>query len=134
VRRNVAERHGETAWRSEAEDPWTAAFAAVRAARAADQDDLVPYWLQPGSAAIERYVPALPFSKDAERFARVRRQVTLYRMVFGQPRQDDLVAYLQEQMGQAEAERLAELVRVDLSPPAAEAIAGISRETRQSAF
>jgi len=61
----------------------------------------------PGTAKIERYVPALPFSRDEERYARVLRQVTLYRMVFGQPRQDDLLAYLQETVGQGEAERLA---------------------------
>lgn len=116
VRRNVADSFGADALRSSARDPWAAAFKAARLARPEDQDDLVPFWLQPGAANIERYVPALPYSKDAERFARVRRQVTLYRMVFGQPRQDDLIAYLQEQVGQAEAERLAELVRIDLSP------------------
>jgi hypothetical protein len=116
VRRNVAAGFADEAVRSADADPWAAAFRAAHDARGADQDDLVPYWLQAGPAAIERYVPALPFSKDAERLRHVRKQVTLYRMVFGQPRQDDLIAYLQEHVGQAEAERLAELVRVDLLP------------------
>jgi hypothetical protein len=116
VRRNVAAGFADEAVRSLDADPWETAFRAAREARDADQDDLVPYWLQTGPAAIERYVPALPFSKDAERLRRVRRQVTLYRMVFGQPRQDDLIAYLQEHMGQEEAERLAKLARVDLAP------------------
>jgi hypothetical protein len=116
VRRNVAVGFADVALRSGDSDPWSAAFRAAQEARAADQDDLVPYWLQTGPAAIERYVPALPFSKDAERLRRIRRQVALYRMVFGQPRQDDLIAYLQEHVGQEEAERLAELVRVDLRP------------------
>ncbi len=116
VRRNVAAGFADEALRSTNPDPWAAAFDAARDARGPDQDDLVPYWLQDGPAAIERYVPALPFSKDAERLRHVRRQVTLYRMVFGQPRQDDLIAYLQEHVGQDEAERLAELVRVDLAP------------------
>jgi hypothetical protein len=114
VRKNVAERFGAEA--IGADEPWAEAFKLARDARPNDQDDLVPYWLQPGSAQIERYVPALPFSRDAERYARVRRQVTLYRMVFGQPRQDDLLAYLQNHVGQAEAERIAELIRIDLSP------------------
>jgi hypothetical protein len=119
VRRNVAEAFGAAAVRGDEPDAWAAAFDAARLARPEDQDDLVPFWLQPGAAQIERHVPALPYSRDAERYARVRRQVTLYRMVFGQPRQDDLIAYLQEQVGQAEAERLAELVRIDLSPKGA---------------
>lgn len=118
VRKNVAARFGASAVHSGATDPWAEAFAAAKRARPSHQDDLVPFWIQPGRFEIERYVPAIPFSRDAERYARVRRQVTLYRMVFGQPRQDDLIAYLQDQLGQAEAERLAELVRIDLSPRA----------------
>jgi hypothetical protein len=116
VRRNVAERHRDVAMADPESDPWAAAFDAALTSRDADQDDLVPFWLMPGTAKIERYVPALPFSRDEERYARVLRQVTLYRMVFGQPRQDDLIAYLQETVGQGEAERLAGLVRVDLAP------------------
>jgi hypothetical protein len=121
VRRNVATAFGLEALRGTTPDPWAAAFSAAVAARSPTEDDLVPFWLAHGAAQIERYVPALPYSKDAERFARVRRQLTLYRMVFGQPRQDDLIAYLQEQVGQLEAERLAELVSIDLSPKAPEA-------------
>jgi hypothetical protein len=117
VRRNVAEHHSNAVVASKERDPWTAAFAAAVAARRANDDDLVPYWLQPGSTVIERYVPALPLSRDEERFERVKQQVTLYRMVFGQPRQDDLLAYLQATLGQDAAERLATLLKVDLSPP-----------------
>jgi len=116
VRRNAAERFGNAAILDARNDPWAAAFEAARISRSADQDDLVPFWLMPGTAKIERYVPALPFSRDEERHARVLRQLTLYRMVFGQPRQDDLIAYLQETVGQEEAERLAGLVRIDLAP------------------
>lgn len=118
VRRNVAEAFGQIALATATadNDPWTAAFDAARAARPADQDDLVPYWLQTGSSAIERHVPLLPLSKDAERYARVLRQVTLYRMVFGQPRQDDLIAYLQAEVGDEQAARIADLVRIDLAP------------------
>lgn len=47
-----------------------------------------------GGSAIERYVPTLPLSRDAERIANRRGALALYRMVFGQPRQDELVRYL----------------------------------------
>jgi hypothetical protein len=116
VRRNVAAAYGDAALDSDAADPWRSAFQLAKDQRAAGADDLVPYWLCEGPARIRRYVPALPHSRDAERFERLRRQVTLYRMVFGQPRQDDLVAYLQSSVGQDEAERLCMELRVDLSP------------------
>ncbi len=114
---NVAEHHAGAAIRSAELDPWMAAFDAAVLARPASEDDLVPYWLQHGSAVIERYVPALPLSRDAERFERVRHLVTLYRLAFGQPRQDDLLAYLQQTLGQADAEDLAEVLKIDLAPP-----------------
>ena len=53
-----------------------------------------PYWLFPGSAKIERHVPVLPFSRDVDRFNELRRALTIYRMVFGQSRQEDLMTYL----------------------------------------
>jgi hypothetical protein len=37
-------------------------------------------------------------------------------MVFGQPRQEDLITYLRDHMGQDDAEQLAELARIDLGP------------------
>lgn len=117
VRRNVAERFGRRAISTGTPDVWGEAFMAAKDARDPGQDDLVPFWLQPGSAQIERHVPALPYTRDMQRYARVKRQVTLYRMVFGQPRQDDLLAYLQEQLGHEKAAELGELIRIDLSPP-----------------
>ena len=39
----------------------------------AGENDLVPYWLFPGDVKIERHVPALPFSREVERFQSLRR-------------------------------------------------------------
>ena len=60
----------------------------------AQESDLVPYWLFPGDAKIERHVPAMPFSREVERLHELRRSLAIYRMVFGQSRQEDLIAYL----------------------------------------
>ena len=38
-------------------------------------------------------------------------------MVFGQNRQEDLVHYLIEQLGEAHLSQIGEKLRVDLSPP-----------------
>lgn len=65
---------------------------------------------------IERHVPMLPLSREVGRFARLRRSVTLYRMVFGQPRQEDLLEFLMGQMTEGEAMTQAEELRLDLGP------------------
>jgi hypothetical protein len=38
-------------------------------------------------------------------------------MVFGQPRQDELLAYLLEYLPAGEIEKYVELLRMDLAPP-----------------
>jgi hypothetical protein len=38
----------------------------------------------------------LPFSREVIRLAWLKRSLTVYRLAFGQPRQDDLLDYLQQ--------------------------------------
>lgn len=122
VRKNLASVHGADAIRSGAKDPWTEMFDRARAGRAESDTDLVPYWIYAteGGACIERHVPTLPLSRDAARFDDLVRSLAVYRMVFGQPRQDDLVelllAQLPEDEDQAERQALLEELRIDLSP------------------
>jgi hypothetical protein len=49
--------------------------------------------------------------------ANVRRSLVLYRMVFGQNRQEDLVEYLLKRLPEESVTQLVDLCRVDLSPP-----------------
>ena len=60
---------------------------------------------------------ALPLSRDQERWARLQDALALYRLAFGQPRQEDMLAALQRRGIVATPERIAEL-RIDLRPPA----------------
>jgi hypothetical protein len=119
VRKNVAAVHRPVAFGPEA-DPWQALFAAASASREAHLSEIVPYWVYapPGGARIERHVPALPLSRDVQRLEALRRSLAAYRLVFGQPRQDDLVAYLQQRFDDAELRALLDELRIDLSPPA----------------
>ena len=78
--------------------------------------DIVPFWVYEGPARIQRLVPLIPLSREVERLERLKRSLAAYRMVFGQPRQEDLVAYLQGRMGDEELGELAERLRIDLSP------------------
>jgi hypothetical protein len=95
VRLNVAHNHGRELWARGAasSDPWAQMFAAARAATGSDTD-LAPYWLCEGPVKVERRVPILPFSREILRLEWLKRSLTVYRLAFGQPRQDDLLRYL----------------------------------------
>ena len=83
------------------EDPWERLFTAARASRRDSDSDLVPYWIfeAPGGDSIERRIFNMPFSRDEARYKRLRKSLSLYRLVFAQTRQEDLLAYLTEQVG-----------------------------------
>ncbi|MDP9420622.1 MAG: helicase C-terminal domain-containing protein [Actinomycetota bacterium] len=114
IRRNIAAAHRSDALRSKARDPWDAAFDAAAATRPAGANDLFPYWVYPGPAAIERHIPQFPLSRDDQRYQRVRNTLTLYRLAFGQPRQEDLLALLQH--GDALSTKDGDTGLVDLRP------------------
>lgn len=117
VRKNIAGAFAVEALRQGGSDVWEAAFALGRAGRSVQENDLVPYWLFPGDAKIERHVPALPFSREVERLYGLRRSLAIYRMVFGQSRQEDLMTYLLSQIPEDEREGIVSELQIDLSPP-----------------
>lgn len=100
VRRNVALRFGLAGLGNGAfdgGDPWQHLFElAAGESAAADSTQLRPYWIYEveGGAKIERRVPVLPFSREVAQLARLKRELTLYRLAFGQPRQEDLLQLL----------------------------------------
>jgi hypothetical protein len=118
VRRNVAGAHGREVLASPSPDPWSAMFQLARLSpKARGKSELVPYWVYPGRHKIERYVPSLPLSREHQRLARLLKSLALYRLVFGQPRQEDLVALLSERLEQGKIARAVRDLRIDLSPP-----------------
>lgn len=117
IRKNVAEHHRAAAFTKRSSDPWEAMFAdARRHARKQNSNELEPFWIYEGAAKIERHLPILPLSREVERLDQLRRSLAAYRLVFGQPRQEDLVAYLEKRAPAEEIERLAQQLRVDLTP------------------
>jgi hypothetical protein len=117
IRKNVAERHHAAAFSGRVTDPWVAMFEqAVRECRHRELRDIEPFWVYEGSAHIERHVPLLPLSREVERLAQLRRSLAAYRLVFGQPRQEDLVAYLGDRMSPETLESLVQQLRINLTP------------------
>jgi hypothetical protein len=115
VRKNVAaDHHGHV---SADGDPWDAMFARAAEQRGPGDTEVTPYWVYPGEAKVERHVPMLPLSREVGRYARLKRSVAAYRMAFGAPRQEELVAYLTSTHDERELADLGQRLRVDLSPP-----------------
>ncbi|MBI4521709.1 MAG: hypothetical protein HY701_12785 [Gemmatimonadetes bacterium] len=122
VRKNVARKHGAAVLADGAgPDPWARMFAAAQATDTRDDSGLSPYWLyqgdDPGAARIERHVLALPLSRDAAHADALRRSLAVYRMAFGQARQQDVVDFLLQQLDEPARKRAAEDLRVNLTPP-----------------
>ncbi|QYD69024.1 helicase [Paraburkholderia edwinii] len=121
VRKNVASCHGEAALRRASHgnlDLWNGLFNLAVENRPADSNDLIPYWIYEteGGARIERTVMALPLSCDEARYRRLKRSLALYRLVFAQPRQEDLLACLEQTMSENDAKREVARWRISLRP------------------
>ena len=75
--------------------------------------DIVPEWhFDSDGVCIERIVPLYQFSQDIQRYANMRKILGLYRLTFGQPRQEELAEALDNALTQDEAEKLL----IDLCP------------------
>ncbi len=119
VRKNLAKACRGHALSSSGSDPWQALFEAGEGMRIKGQSDLFPYWVFPlqDGAQIERYVPMLPLSREENRLEDLKRTLGAYRLVFGQPRQEDLIAFLRGRMTDKAISQLLEELRIDLTPP-----------------
>lgn len=115
IRRNIVAKHREAILRSEENDPWKAAFR-LGLDEQERFGDFAPWWVYPGPAKIERIVMPYPLSIDNERLAALKRDVQLYRLTFGQPRQEDMLELLKHRY-ESEADALRRDLLLDLRPP-----------------
>jgi hypothetical protein len=117
VRLNVAHNHGDELIGQGAApaDPWAQMFGAARAATD-EESDLVPYWLCEGPVKVERRVPILPFSREVQRLDWLKRSLAVYRLALGQPRQDDLLKYLNDIVGNDLTHGVLDDLQINLQP------------------
>ena len=119
VRKNVAERYGFAALSlaHEEGDPWQTLFQIASQDKSNGHSDLIPYWIfEDGPARVERRIPLLPYSREVGKLKRLKQGLALYRMIFGQPRQEDLLFSL-SQNGHHGAADLTDWL-ISLQPPA----------------
>lgn len=100
------------------QDPWQVCFNAAHSENSKEKSDLVPFWIyESGGHKIVRHIPALPLSKEICRLDELKRALVAYRMVLGQPRQEDLLHCVESYLeGGFDVDDLDEF-RIDLSPP-----------------
>lgn len=126
IRRNVARKHDEMLPEKDYsyKDIWDILFDLARMSRDSDLNDMVPYWIselenidKDESHKIYRHIPALPLSSELNKLSYLKKTLGAYRMVFGQPRQEDLLKYLSYHL-ENEDINLSEILnyRIDLSP------------------
>lgn len=101
-------------------DPWFQLFkkADEITKKNGRKSDLIPYWHLPGGdAKIERFVPMMPMSKDVARFDNALKMLALYRLAFGQPRQEELLEnLLKRDFSKDEIEQIKKSLVINLSP------------------
>lgn len=119
VRKRMAESYAD---QLEANDGWP---ALVKHAESHNQErkttDLSPHWHSPeGATRINRIVPLIPLSRDAQRFDTMQRILSLYRLTFGQPGQEELARYLgrlsEDREGQVLLQEIKDKLTVRLAP------------------
>ncbi len=113
IRKNVAARHGARALADGGENPWSSIYDLATEHRSTF-GDLSPDWVYPGPARIERHICPMVLSSDGPRYERTVRDVALYRLTFGQPRQEDLLTLLHHRFA-GQPPDVASL-RIDLNP------------------
>ena len=125
IRKNIAQKVGARVLdearaalaRAEHITPWDLAYR-LADDEFADEGGLVPHWVfTEGDARIQRRSPVLPLSRDVDREVALRRSLAVYRMVFGQPRQDDLLEFILREVPDDRRDDLATALTIDLSPP-----------------
>jgi hypothetical protein len=115
IRRNIAAAHRHAILNGPDTHPWDTAWA-VATDRCDELGELAPHWIYPGPHKIERHIAPFPLSRDMARLANLKDDLALYRLAFGQPRQEDLLALLQRRGAHLDPAAIAEL-RIDLRPP-----------------
>lgn len=117
IRKNLAKAYGIAGTNGE-RDPWASLFLTALRRRPDAQNDLVPFWIFDGPSKIERRLPMLPLSRETTRVDDLKQSLALYRLTFGQPRQEELLEFLKRHSSEGNESAAALDRHIDLRPPA----------------
>ena len=81
------------------------------------QSGLEPFWFySKGTTKIERIVPMYPMSKEVRKYQEILKILVLYRLAFGQPRQEELLENLLKRNINTQEQGLIKRMMINLSP------------------
>ena len=119
VRKRVVENYAHQLGYNSSNDLWAELFSIAEKLTGLEgrQSDLVPYWhVEQGQSQIERFVPLLPMSRDKLRLQHALKILAMYRLAFGQPRQEDLLNnIIQRNFNESEMEEIKSKLVINLT-------------------
>ena len=119
IRQNIVKKYGSHLT-SEINDYWIKLFEIAREQEgggSSNKSELVPYWhVESDDIHIERIAPVLPYSKEVNQLKHLIASLTLYRLTFGQPRQEELVESMFKHLTEDQINFIREKFMIDLSP------------------
>lgn len=90
-------------------NPWSAVFDAIAVDEGGERykHGLSPHWIYECDPpeGIRRHVPVFATSRDQAKYERLKTGLALYRLVFGQANQEDLLEQLREKLGKDDETR-----------------------------
>ena len=93
IRENVVRKYGNIPFTT---DVWQEMFDAAEKERDEKQPELIPFWCfgKDQEVKIERLLPFYPMSRDENNYAHLIKILNYYRLSLGQPRQEELLEYV----------------------------------------
>lgn len=121
IRKNIAAQYGiKLLGNHFKSNLWDELFNIALKERESGANDLIPFWIfDQGKAKIQRHIPAMPMSREKNQKIALSRSLAVYRLVFGQPRQEDLINFINSQVGgDIEGIKIDKILncRIDLTP------------------
>ena len=118
VRKNIAQMYANQLAGDSIPDAWAHLFNLAGRDHEVKSRGMVPYWsfTVDGGSKIERHVPALPLSREKNKLHALRRSLAVYRLVFGQARQEDLIEYLLAHVPESLIKEYIDKLTINLSP------------------
>lgn len=118
IRQNLAKKYAKYLPGSDG-NIWDYLFTLAEQLEGKDRgkSQLVPFWhIEPDGVYIDRMAPLIPFSREVKQMEKILTTLTLYRLTFGQPRQEELVEVLYKELSEEEIRLLSEKLLINLSP------------------
>ena len=125
IRKNIATKYRNWLFKEDIKtdsDIWKLLFEKAKYDRNSEMNDLEPFWIFENDSTesddnhlIERHIPCYPMSRESMKLDQLKKSLAVYRMAFGQPRQEDLVEFIEENLSDYYIDKLMDY-RIDLVP------------------